>query len=54
MADISTPHPTSKKSESTRQHPGPKQTTINFLKQFARCYTYEPRLRPADPVMMIN
>jgi hypothetical protein len=32
----------------------PRKSTLAFLRQFARAYTYEPRLRPALSEMVAN
>ena len=46
---------TSVKSEICKEIPnGPKQSTVNLLKQFARVYTYNTSLQPGLRTIIPN
>lgn len=53
MDNSSTPS-TSAAANSHATPDSPRKQTVAFLKQFARIYTYEPRLKPQIAALIPN
>lgn len=47
MHNTSTPKSATKISDNMPQPSGPRASTLAFLKQFARAYTYIPGMKPS-------
>ncbi|MEF2643310.1 MAG: hypothetical protein U0M50_04505 [Paramuribaculum sp.] len=55
MQETSTPKKSSRqKPGSIRRENSPRKSTLAFLRQFARCYSYEPSLAPSLQGLIIN
>lgn len=58
MADTFTPDSKSidchSEQPDQRLTPRPKKSTLEFIRQFARCYVHEPQLKPSIADLIIN
>lgn len=55
MPETSTPKKLSRKYPTgTRNEATPRKSTVDFLRQFARCYKYEASLAPSLSGLIIN
>lgn len=60
MAETSTPHSpthsstTSRRAAKASTNIGPKRSTIDFLRQFARAYSYQPTIHPGLADIVAN